>query len=86
MFDYLSHAAHLGGTGDGVSIDNTESEVGLEESVHHHAVSELKDLQRKVSSREKDKWEREEWQLNDVIRLGGASVVFLRKGRSRASE
>ncbi len=44
MLDDLADAANVGGAGDGVGENDAESEIGLEERVHHHSVTELEDL------------------------------------------
>lgn len=46
MLDDFTDAAHFGGAGDGVGEDDTETEVGVEEGVHHNAVAEFEDLER----------------------------------------
>lgn len=44
MLDDFTDAAHFGGAGDGVGVDDAETEVGAEEGVHHNAVAEFEDL------------------------------------------
>lgn len=44
MLDDLADAAYVGGSGGGIGVYDAESEIGLEESVHHHTVPEFEDL------------------------------------------
>jgi len=46
VLDDFTNAAHFGGAGYGVGVDDAETEVGLEEGVHHNAVTELEYLER----------------------------------------
>lgn len=45
MLDDLANAANVRRAGDGIAVDDSKSEIGLEKGVHHHPVPELKDLQ-----------------------------------------
>lgn len=77
MLHDFSDTAHVGCSGGGVGVNDAETEVGLEECMHHHTVPELKDLKREDSAGEKDEGEREQRKLDDVVRLGGVGMVFL---------
>lgn len=77
MFDDFSDAAHVGGAGGGIGVDYAETEVSLEEGVHHHPVAELEDLKREYCAGEEDEREREERELDNVVGFGGVGVVFL---------
>lgn len=83
MLHHLADAADSGGAaggGDGIGVDDSESEVGLEEGMHHDAVPELEYLQRKNGAGEEDEGEREEGELNDIVlgrRVRGVHVVVL---------
>lgn len=68
MLDDLPDAPDLGGgAGDGVGVDDAETEVGLEEGVHHDAVAELEDLEGEDGAGEEDEREREEREVDDVV-------------------
>lgn len=77
MLHDLPDAPHIGGTRSGVGVDNAEPEIRLQESMHHHPIPELKDLQREDGPGEQNQGKRKERELDDVIRLGGAGVVLL---------
>lgn len=84
MLDDLPNASDLcGGAGDGVGVNDAEAEVGLEESVHHDAVTELEDLEREDSAGEENEREREERKLDDVIGFWRVRVVMLLGERGR---
>lgn len=44
MFHDLADASDVGRTGGCVGVDDAETEVGLEESVHHDTVTVFEDL------------------------------------------
>lgn len=44
MLHDLAHTSYIGGTGGCVGVDDAETEVGLEESVHHDTVTVFEDL------------------------------------------
>lgn len=86
MLDDFSDAADVGGSGNGVGVDDAETEVGVEESVHHDAVAELEDLKREDGAGEEDEWERKEREFDDVVGVGGVCVVLLGEGGGGAAE
>lgn len=86
MLDDLADAADVRSAGGGVGVYDAESEVGVEEGVHHHAVAELEDLEGEDGAGEEDQREREERELDDVVGLGGVSVVLLREGGGGAAQ
>ncbi|KAK9164260.1 hypothetical protein Syun_005162 [Stephania yunnanensis] len=63
----LSDAAHVGGAGGGVGEDEAEAEVGVEEGVHHDAVTELEDLEGEDGAGEEDQREGEQRELARVV-------------------
>lgn len=67
MFYNLAHATHVGGAGGGIGVNNAESEVGLEESVHHHPIPEFEDLEGEDSAGKENQWERKERQLDNIV-------------------
>lgn len=67
MLDDFADAADFGGSRNGIRVDDAETEVGLEESVHHNAVSELEDLEGEDGAGEEDEREREKRELDDVV-------------------
>ncbi|WVZ08385.1 hypothetical protein V8G54_021731 [Vigna mungo] len=73
-----------GGFGDDIRVDDAEEEVCLKECVHHDAVTELEDLQRKDGVGEEHQRETKERKLDDVIGVGGVCVVLLGEGRGAA--
>lgn len=85
MLHNLADAADVGGAGDGVAVDDAESEIGLEERVHHHPVAELEDLERENRAGEEDERQRKQRQLDDVVGLG-VGVVALGEGGGGAFE
>jgi hypothetical protein len=84
VLHHLPDAADVRGARNGVGVDNAEPEIGLEERVHHHPVSELEDLEREDRAGEEHEREREERELHHVVRLGWIRVVLLRERRGRA--
>lgn len=52
MLDDLANASNFSGAGGSVRVDDAEAQVSVKESMHHNAVTELEDLERKDSSRE----------------------------------
>lgn len=44
MLNDFADAADIGAAGNRIGVNNTEAEIGLEESVHHNPVAELEDL------------------------------------------
>jgi len=79
MFYDFADAADVGGSRDGVVVDDAESEVGVEERVHHDAVPELEDLQGKDGAGEENQREREQRELQHVVGVRGVRVVLLRE-------
>lgn len=73
MLDNLADAADVS-DGAGLGEDDAESEIGLEERVHHDSVPELEDLEGKDGAGEEDEWEREKRELDKVV-AGGATGV-----------
>ncbi|KAL6211321.1 hypothetical protein ACLB2K_016548 [Fragaria x ananassa] len=53
-------------SGDCVAVDDAESEIGLEERVHHHPVAELKDLERENRAGEEDERQRKQRPRNHI--------------------
>ena len=66
MLHNLTDAADVGGAGDGVAVDDAESEIGLEERVHHHPVAELEDLERENRAGEEDERQRKQRPRNHI--------------------
>lgn len=73
MLDNLADAANVS-DGAGLGEDDAESEISLEERVHHNSVPELEDLEGKDGAGEEDEWEREKRELDEVIAGGAARV------------
>lgn len=67
MFDDFTDAANVGDSGSGVGVDYAEAEIGLEESVHHDAVTKLEDLERKDGAGEENQGEREQGKFNHIV-------------------
>lgn len=67
MLDDFPDAPYVGATGDGVGVDDAEAEIGVEESVHHDAVTELEDLEREDGAGKQHQREREQRELHRVV-------------------
>lgn len=67
MLDDFPDAPYVGATGDSVGVDDAEAEIGVEESVHHDAVTELEDLEREDGAGKQHQREREQRELHRVV-------------------
>lgn len=86
MFDDLADAADVGGAGDGVGVNDAKAEVGVEERVHHNAVTELENLEREDSAGEENQGQREYRELYDVVWFRRICLVMIGEGRGRSSK
>lgn len=86
MLDYFANAPDVGGPSGGIGVDNAKAEVGLEEGVHHHTVAKFEDLKGEDGAGEEDKREGKKGEFNNVIGLGGVSVVLLGEGGGGAAK
>lgn len=67
MFYDFSDATDFSCSGNGVGVDDAESEICVEESVHHDTVAKLEDLEREDCAREENQRKRKKREFNNII-------------------